>query len=76
MFEVRLRVETTAFLAFVGLACGLTFEIFTQSEAVIAEDCVWGWVGGIVYRQFACTCLCTCIRTARRGYQTSCNSQF
>lgn len=27
-----------------------------------------------MYRQFACTCLCT--RTARRGYQTSCYSQL
>ena len=29
-----------------------------------------------MYRQFACTCLCVCTRTARRGYQISCYSQF
>lgn len=39
-------METAAFLAFVGLAHGVTFKISIQSEAVITEDCVWGeWVG-------------------------------
>lgn len=38
-------METTAFLAFLGLARRPTFEISMQSEAVIAEDRVWGSVG-------------------------------
>lgn len=76
MSEGKAESGGNSFPCFRGTGSGLTFEISIQSEAVIAEDCAWGWVESIVYRQFACTYLCTRTRTARRGYQTSCYSQL